>query len=128
MKRVVADANIFLRFLLNDIPSQQKLAAKLLQNAKDRKIELIIPQIIIFEINFILTKYYLLSKKEVVSKLKSILGAPYLDVQDKDIFQRALDIYKDKNLSLADCFLVAKSEFLGAKIFTFDKTLQKISV
>lgn len=125
MKSLLLDANVFLRFLLNDIPSQQKISADLLQLAKSKKINLIIPQIIIFEIEFILSKYYLFPKKEIIERLQIIVSMPYLDIQDKEIFQKALTLYKDRNLSLTDCFLKAKSEVEAVDIFTFDRKLSK---
>ncbi|MBI2020409.1 PIN domain-containing protein [Candidatus Daviesbacteria bacterium] len=126
MKSLLADANIFLRFFLNDVPAQQKKAAQLLQKAKDKKLNLVVPQIIIFEIEFILSKYYLFPKNEIIDRLQSIVGVAYLDIQDKEIFQRALNIYKEKNLSLVDCFLVAKSEIEEVDIFTFDQKLSAL--
>lgn len=127
MKSLLIDANVFLRFFLNDIPNQQKIAENLLQEAKNKKLNLIIPQIIIFEIEFILTKYYLFPKNEVIDRLLSIIGAHYLDVQDRDIFQIAIAFYRDKNISLVDCFLKAQSEETGIDIFTFDQNLAKLS-
>lgn len=128
MKSLLLDANIFLRFILNDIPNQQKIAEKILQKAKKKQLNLMVPQIIIFEIEFILTKYYLFPKKEILDKLKSIVGASYLDIQDSDIFKIALDFYKDKNISLVDCFLKAKSEIEETEIFTFDQKLAKFKL
>ena len=125
MKSLLLDSNIFLRFFLNDIPSQQRAAQQLLQKAKAKKVDLKVAQIVIFEIEFTLTKYYLFPKNEVIDRLESLVGVPYLDIQDRGIFQRAINLYQDKNLSLPDCFLRAKSEIEGLDIFTFDKKLAK---
>lgn len=128
MKSLLLDANIFLRFLLNDIPSQYSIAKKLILQAKSGQLEIIVPQIIIFEIAFSLDKYYLFSKSEVVEKVEPLISMQYFKIQDKEIFQRALNIYEDKNLSLVDCFLKAKSEEMGIDIFTFDKNLAKLKL
>ncbi|MBI2039720.1 PIN domain-containing protein [Candidatus Microgenomates bacterium] len=127
MKSLLLDANIFLRFFLNDVPNQQKIATKLLQQAKNKKLNLIVPQIIIFEVEFILSKYYLFSKNEIIDRLQSIVSVAYLDVQDREIFQRALGIFKNENLSLVDCFLKAMSEIAETEIFTFDQKLAKLN-
>ena len=39
MKKYIADANFFLRFLLNDIPSQTKIAREYLVDAKKGKLK-----------------------------------------------------------------------------------------
>lgn len=126
MKKVIADTNAFLRFLLNDVPSQKNKFEELLKLAKNSKITLIIPQILIFELDFILDKYYNFSKEEIVDKLWSIIGTPYLKVQDSDIFQDALLLYSKSNFSLVDCFLYSDVKKERAELFTFDKNLQKL--
>ena len=50
MTRLITDTNVFLRFLLNDNTQQYKQATNIFRKAKEKKIELIVPQIIIFEI------------------------------------------------------------------------------
>lgn len=127
MSTLLIDTNIILRFLLKDIPSQFKEAQKLFIEAKKDKIELIIPQIVIFEISFVLERQLRFSKVSSIEKLESILSADYLKVQDKDIFNLALTFYKKFNISLPDCFLIAESQITEVPLFTFDKDLTKLS-
>ena len=121
------DTNIFLRLVLNDVPKQADKAEALLKKAKKGLVKILVPQIIIFEMEYALSKYYKFPKGEVIDKLESLLSTPYLTVQDGDIFRKSLRGYKDKSLSLVDCFLLAKAEIEGARIFTFDKDLAKRS-
>jgi len=123
-KKVIVDTNAFLRFLLNDIPEHKKEFERLLQKAKKSHIELVVPQIIIFEIHFILDSYYHFSKEEVIEKLKSLLAANYLFVESREVFDKALTLYSTQTLSLADCFLLATAEIEHAELFTFDKKLK----
>lgn len=127
MKLFVIDANAFLRLLLNDIPEQVKEIEKLIARAKKSNIALFVPQIVIFELNFILEKYYHLPKKDIIDKLRSIVQAYYLQVQDRAIFTRALKLYTEQNISLADCFTLAYTQEKEGELFTFDKTLKKLS-
>lgn len=128
-KRYIIDTNVLLRLLLQDIPSQYNQAEKLFLDAKKGKIDLIIPQIVIFEINFALRKFYHLQKEEIIEKLKSLVSTDYVKVKSRDIFQQAFILYKQNKVSFVDCFLVAKAEAEEADLFTFDrklKNLQKI--
>lgn len=111
MKRIVADANLFLRYLLNDIPAQYKVAKKLFSDAKLNRVEIIVPQIIIFEVLFGLDKYYHFPKLELIEKLESLIGMEYFKIQDREIFQKALGIFQHSNLSLVDTFLIVKAEY-----------------
>lgn len=127
MKRLIVDTNPFLRFLLNDVPHQKKEFEKLLNQAKKSQITLLVPQIVIFEINFALERYYQYPKEEIIIKLKSIIEAPYLEVADFQIFLDGLRLYSELNLSLVDCFLLTISEQQETELFTFDKNLQRLS-
>ena len=86
MNSFVVDTNVFLRLILNDIPKQADKAEKLLKQAKAHKINLTVPQIVIFEIEYALTKYYGFPKDQVIDKLTSIVFAKYLACQNREIF------------------------------------------
>src|SRR6266404_8497051 len=106
MDKIILDTNGFLRFLLNDIPEQSEEISKLLVKAKAKKIEIFVPQIIIFEIEFALNKYYKFPKAEIIDKLGVLFATSYLKIQDVNVFQEALRLFSDKNVDFVDCFLV----------------------
>src|SRR3989338_9800213 len=106
MESSTLDANVFLRFLLDDIPSQAKEAANILIKAKSGKLRIFVPQIIIFEILFALDKYYKFPKTEVTEKVGTLLATSYLNIEDRTVFQEALEIYKSKNIDFVDCFFI----------------------
>ena len=127
MTSFLVDANSFLRFLLNDVPRQKKGVEQLLRKAEKSQVILNVPQIVIFEINFALRKYYGFSKEDIVDKLQTIIETPFLKIEDSLIFREALKIYSQKNISLTDCFLYVKAKEKGQRVFTFDKNLQKLT-
>ena len=126
MKSVILDTNGFLRLFLNDIPEQAEKVESLVKKAEAQKLIILVPQIILFEIHFILLKYYLIEKQEIIEKLKAIVSAPYFVIGSRDIFNRALSIYKNNNISFADCFLFAKADLEQAELFTFDQKLRNL--
>lgn len=127
MRELILDTNIFLRLILNDIPKQADEVEKLVKKAKRGDIKLLIPQIIIFEIEYALSKYYKFPKSKIIDKLEAILAAPYFFIQDGNVFRESFKNYKKSNFSLVDCFLAAKSEVEEVQIFTFDKDLSKLT-
>lgn len=128
MESLILDTNALLRFLLNDIPSQARQVAEVLSKAKLKKLRLYIPQIIIFEIFFALDKYYKFPKKDVVNKIGTLLSTTYLEIEDRVIFQDALEVYTNKNIDFVDCFLVCTTRSSNSALFTFDKRLQKLKI
>lgn len=125
MKKFIADANFFLRFLLNDIPSQAKEAEKHLKLAKQGKIAIFIPQIVIFEIIFVLSKVYKFPKTKAVNALKSLLIANYLSVENRKIFLAAVKVWQETNIDLVDAFLLTLAKETKSPLLTFDKKLKK---
>lgn len=121
--KIILDTNGFIRVLLNDLPSQVEQVEQLFIKAKNKIITILVPQIIIFEIEFTLNKFYGLTKEDVTLKLDSILNTPYFKIQDKEIFTNCLKIFKENNLSFVDCFLMAKAKQENSEIFSFDNNL-----
>lgn len=124
MKSVVVDTNAFLRFLLNDIPGQADKVAWLFNQAKLRRLNIWVPQIVIFEVMFALEKYYKFPKGQVIDKMKTILSSSYLKIQDAPVFREALILFEVKNVDFVDCFLLCSAQEKEAEFFTFDKKLQ----
>ncbi|TSC88283.1 MAG: twitching motility protein PilT [Microgenomates group bacterium Gr01-1014_7] len=124
MKVLVLDTNTLLRFLLDDVLSQTKEIRKKIELAKLGKIKLVVPQIVVFEIVYALTKEYGFKIEEVIGVLRRLLINKDLQIQDEDIFEQTLRIFS-KKLSLADCFIYFFAKKNNAELFTFDKNLQK---
>lgn len=128
MKKYIADANFFLRFLLNDIPTQTKTAREYLTDAKKGKLKIQVFPITIFEFHFALTKYYKLKKEEGIMFLKSIVTMSYLDIIDRQSFLSALSIYRKSNIDLVGAYLLSVVQDTNVDILSFDKDFQEIKI
>ena len=128
MRTIIIDTNSILRFLLDDIPEQNAEVQKLFQQAKKTNLEIIVSEIVIFEINFILEKYYRFRKEEIIEKLGIIVSSNYLNIESREIFTSALKLYRENNISLVDCFLLVKAEIEEAELFTFDDKMKMVKI
>ena len=127
MELLILDTNVILRFLLDDIPNQTKIATEIFVKAKSKRLKVFVPQIVIFEILFALDKYYNFPKDKVIEKVGTLLATPYLNIQDRVVFQDALALFKKKNIDFVDCFLSCKARVDGYTLFTFDRDLHKLT-
>lgn len=125
MKTLLVDTNVFLRSLLNDVPSQTKIANKVITNARKGKLKLITSQIVVFEVIFSLSSFYKFSKDKVIKALEYMINSGYFNLESKSDFINALEIYKKSNLDFTDCFLAARAKLENCEVFTFDKKLGK---
>ena len=121
------DANIILRYLTNDVPSQAKQAEELLKRVEEGSEEVFLPDIILADIIWILKGYYKQPREEIREWITAIISLQGLIFSDKDTALNALDIYLDKKIDWSDAF--AASQMLQreiTEIYSFDRHFDKI--
>lgn len=123
---IFIDTNYFLRFLLEDNLQQQQKVKQLFKKAITKKIKLFTSTIVIFEIFWVLSSFYKKNKQEVIRVLDKILALTFIELEERQIIQKALNIYSEKNLDFEDCYNLSFAKNSNAKkIATFDKKLEK---
>ena len=127
MAQIIIDTNILLRYILRDIEGQYLISKKFFTQAKLKNIQLIVPQIVIFEIVFNLNKFYDFDKEQIIKTIEDLLSTNYLNVEDWEIFNMAVGIYENNSIDFVDCFIIAKAQISGPKIFSFDKDFKKLT-
>lgn len=124
--KTILDTNSLVRLIIDDIPAQANQTQAVLTKAKTGTIKVLVPQIVIFELHFVLTKLYHLPKDEVITKLKALISTKYINIESRQTFLNTIRAYETTNqLSLVDCFLLAISSKTNSKLFTFDQKLKK---
>ena len=123
----VIDANIILRFLTNDEPSQAADCAELLQKVELNKEEVYIPDLVIADIVWTLEKYYLVDKVNIMELLGRILALQGLKCSSKSTVYTALDIYCEQNIDWTDAFVGAQMLSAGQQeIYSYDRDFDRI--
>ncbi len=113
MKHYLADTNILLRFLLDDIPSQADIVEDFLHQAKIGKVTITIPFLVFVELDFVLTKVYKFQKLQVIEKMKYIAEIDYLNIEKRNLILEVMNFYKSSNLSFVDLFFYAEARNTG---------------
>ena len=116
---VIFDANMILRYLLNDRAEMAEQAEQYL-NAGNVTVTIEV----LAEVVYVLKGVYALERDRIAGTLKAFLEL--VDCQEKDVLRAALDAYGEHNLDFVDCVLYAYHKVKGAKIATFDKKLLKL--
>ncbi|WP_456392033.1 PIN domain-containing protein [Persephonella sp.] len=120
---VIVDANIVLRYLLEDDEKLFKNAKKFFEEVFSGKKKAYLLQSVIAEIVYVLKGIYKVERKEIADVLIELLKRKNIKTENKDTVINALKIYASKNLDFIDCLLCAyKDEY---EIFTFDRKLSK---
>ena len=118
------DTNILLRLVLNDIPDQILAIKKLFEQSD----VLHVADIVIFEIVFILDKYYEFSREDICESLQTIIRNNKINCNRRLFEMSLMDYSKNKKLSFVDSTLPYYAQLGGVTpLYTFDKALAQSS-
>ena len=116
---VLFDANIILRYLLND---NEAMAERAEAYIDAKRVYVTIE--VIAEVIYVLGGVYLLERKEISETLKKFFDL--VECNEKEVLTLAVETYGIKGLDFVDCVLYAYNRIKGTEIATFDKKLLKL--
>jgi len=112
------DANVILRFLLNDVPSQTAKARTLMTRPA-----VYVSDVVISEVAFVLEKAMKFDRESVALLLKTLTALPNLN-HNSHVLAETISLFgARKRLSFVDCYAAAESNLFGTNLYTFDKKL-----
>ena len=127
MKELLLDTNVFVRFLIKDIPSQFKKAERVFERIEKGEIKGLVSVLVINETVWILENYYELKREIYLPPLLKLLLLKNLKIIEikKSLIIKTLEEMLKQKFDFTDIYLsqIAKDK----KIFSFDKDFQKIS-
>lgn len=126
MFSVVADTNVFLRFLTNDIPSHAQSIEKRFKEAQEGKLRLFVFPITVVEILFQLENWYKFSRQKAVEKLILLFSPSWIEVEDKDSVFEAFALFKESKIDFVDILTFSMAKKRNAQILSFDKDYDKL--
>jgi len=122
---IFVDANYFLRFFLDDNHDQHLIASDLFTKASLGKEDLCIDMVVIFEIYWVLKKYYGARHLFVRQTILNICHMDFVFMPERSILNLAITNFDSFNYDLEDSFHFFFAQSQKAKEFaTFDKKLK----
>lgn len=116
---VMLDANVILRYILNDNEDMVLEATEVIKSK-----DVIVTIEVIAEVIYVLKRIYGVDKQEITESILDFISD--IDVVEKDVLVLGVETYAKKNLDFIDCILYAYKCIKGYEIFTFDKKLKKL--
>lgn len=121
------DTNILLRYLTRDDEHKACRALALLNNVERGEEKVVTSPMVIFEIVFTLEKRYRIPRERIRDSLRDILSLRGLELANKHLYEHALDLYANKNISFADAFNATYMKSRGvSEIYSFDSDFDKL--
>lgn len=116
---MICDANVVLRYLLEDIPDLTARATDLLERE-----DIFLPFEVIAEVVYVLEKIYGVNRTELSRNLLELLTYPNITTVDTRILDAALRIFSSSRLDFVDTLLCGYAQAWGEEIETFDIKLR----
>lgn len=125
-KATVVDANIIIRFLLDDHFQLSVLAKSIFLKAQKGAHKIYFDEVIVAEVIWTLSSFYKIKKADLVDKLEKLISQGWVINPKKNLILKALNLYNSSNLHYIDCWILVVSKSLNLPLRTFDKNLEKI--
>ncbi|NEP59288.1 MAG: type II toxin-antitoxin system VapC family toxin [Symploca sp. SIO2G7] len=116
----VVDANIILRYLLDDHDDLSPKAAAILEQQT-----VTLPVEVACEVVYVLQKVYAVEREEIQQQLGNLLNENLIEMEKPAVFLKALECYGTSRFDFVDCLLWAYHTVEQQKVFTFDDKLRK---
>lgn len=123
---LLIDANVVIRFLLNDHPALSFLSKSIFLKAQQGKIKIYLDEVVIAEVIWTLSSFYKIKKADLVDKIEKLISQNWIVNPRKTLFFKALNLFRSTSLDYIDCWIYTVSKSQGITLETFDKRLKKL--
>lgn len=121
LKTVFVDANVFLRYLTNDVPEQADAVEAFLDRAASGELRLVTSALVVAEVVWTLGSFYKRTKTQVRDAVLALCHTPGLAVEDADGLVQAAEWHAEKNVDFADAYHAAWMQSHGlTSVATFN--------
>jgi len=125
METVLVDANVILRFLLNDHPKLSSLAKSIFLKAQKGLIKIYLDEVVIAETVWTLSSFYKIKKTDLIDRLEKLISQSWVVNPEKKLILETLNLYRFSNLDYIDCWVLAVSQWQKVILETFDVALKR---
>lgn len=123
--KVLLDANILLRFLLDDHPTLSPRARQVFSAAASGEIVLVVTDLVLAEAVWVLSSFYKLERSDIALQLSTFLGLSGIDCANVSLLRDALARYAQTNCDFVDCYLAAIAASNHVGVASFDSDFRK---
>jgi len=113
---ILLDANVILRYLLNDNADMVKEVSDFFAKSKG-----FVRYEVLAEVVHVLSKLYTMPKSDISASLQAFINEPNVETESKAVLELALKTFGVINLDFVDCLLYAFRAVHGYEVFTLDK-------
>lgn len=124
---IFIDTNIFLRYFEREDESTYRKVERLFTEIVNGNIIGISTSLVIAEVIWVLKRFYNWDKEEICNNVELILKTPNVMFNQRSVIVKAINLYKDKNISFIDAYNYSYMKANGVtEIYSFDRDFDKL--
>lgn len=122
LPKKIVDANVILRFFLEDDEQQFPMAKALIQRLELGKDEVLLTELVFAKVVWVLNKVYEVPRPVITEKFTKLMSyAGIKTLGSKEIFSESLRLYARHTIDIQDIFLALLSKRNDCTVVTFNK-------
>jgi predicted nucleic acid-binding protein len=125
MKDLLLDANVLVRFFVQDNPRQGAAATALFEQAERGEVTLHLEPLVLAEAVYVLMGTYERSRSEVVNVLLAVLQNAGIETLEEGTVIDALRRFAAFNVDFSDAWMAARAAQSGHAVASFDRDFDK---
>jgi predicted nucleic-acid-binding protein len=123
------DTNVLVRFLTFDNAKKYKNLYEFFESLERGEMRLELKLIVLFQTIFVLKSVYHVPKKQIADSLMDLFKYKGISVKEKKTIFRALELWREKNIEIVDCYLLACIEKDPQNIlYSYDRDFDKFNI
>jgi predicted nucleic-acid-binding protein len=123
------DTNVIVRFLISEENDKYKGLYEFFGSLERGEMRVELKLIVLFQVIFVLKSYYKVPKEEIANKMIDLLGYKGIIIKELRMVRLTLEIWRDNNLDIVDCYLIAYLEGDAQNIlYSYDHDFDKFRV
>jgi predicted nucleic-acid-binding protein len=123
------DTNVLIRFLTQDRETKYIKLYTFFESLELGEMRAELKLIVLFQVLFVLKSFYRVPKEQIAAGLMDLLKYKGITIKEKNIVQRALELWRQENVEIVDCYLVACLEKDTQNIlYSYDRDFDKFKI
>jgi predicted nucleic acid-binding protein len=125
--RLLLDTSIVIRYVTGEPAAAAERARGLFAAAEAGRLELILTDVAFIETGFVLWRALNLGRSVVIAYLDSLLQAPGVVPEHREVLQKCLELFQRHSIGLVDAYLAAGTMAAGVDgVASFDRDFDRV--
>ena len=123
------DTNVLIRFLTADKSLKYRKSYSFFKALEQGETRVELKLIILFQSVFVLKSFYKVPKEQIADGMMDLIEYKGITIKEKTIVRRTLELWRDNNIEIVDCYLVACSEGDTQNLlYSYDRDFDKFKI